>query len=412
MGNFSAAQQPSANAATAYAQAAPVQFAEVLNERVKRDIEEKIHLVRPSANPLIAFTGSNAKYATRSTTSRKFEWQRDAAENPWTTTTTTGTGDGPFTVANALPFQISDVLYCPETEEQFLVSAVSYSGNTITFTGGRAYGTAQGTNTQDSAVALVSGYHFVKVGNARGEKAVVPAGRFTELTQPWNWCQLFMETIELTKDAEKASLYGGSLRDNEYAKRMIEFNQALEFQAYFGRRHMDNVAALGQEYVTGGIKWFASTNVFDLGGEAMTEALLISKAEDVFAYGDSDNRLLICSPKFLARVANWGTNALRVAPTDKTFGFAVKEYLTPHGTFTLAKCQNLKNFPMNTNSLSGDGIFIIDPSQVKKVIKEPTTVETNVQNPETVRVRKDLISGCFGWHWGLEEYHSIMYNWS
>ena len=83
---------------------------------------------------------------------------------------------------------------------------------------------------------------------------------------------------------------------------------------------------------------------------------------------------------------------------------------TPHGVLEIIPCWLLGDIATNT-TYDGDWFCVVDMSEMKQAVMEPTSLSMNVQNPESIRTIKDVYQGISGWQWGVEQYHCEGYAW-
>ena len=378
----------------------------------KRDVEDKMHLIDPSSAPLTAFTGKNL-FAKLKANSRKYEWYTDDIRALKTTTATTGTGTSiAVATGTGIMFVPGDLAFLPGYGEVIRVDVIATDTLTVT---------RDVTSVLGGGATLAGTSDIIHMGQAAGEKAAVPADIFVNPTNNFNYAQLWIESVILSRDALKAQYYGygGSgekLRAHEHKKHVIRYNCQREMQAYFGQRgtaaaYASHATDSGQQFFTGGLDYAIATNDFDFGGVPMTESLLLSKTMDFFRYGNHNRKPLICSPQLSARISSWGLSAIRTQAGEGMWGYRISEWQTPHGVLDILPCWLLKDAKSGAAPLDGDIGFVVDMDDWKQVVVEPTSLERNVQNSESIRTVKDVYQGVTGWQWGVEKYHSRIYNW-
>jgi hypothetical protein len=115
----------------------------------------------------------------------------------------------------------------------------------------------------------------------------------------------------------------------------------------------------------------------------MTESEFEGFLRTVFRYG-SDTRYLFCAPIILSVVSQWAQGKLQMFPKDKTYGIAITQYLSPHGTVNLVKEIMLENAgsASSTSYFGGYG-FAVELSEIiyRYLQNRDVTMETDIQLP-------------------------------
>ena len=108
-------------------------------------------------------------------------------------------------------------------------------------------------------------------------------------------------------------------------------------------------------------------------------------AEGVFRYGPSE-RLVLCSPTVLSAFSRLGLGDVRLTPESKMYGIAVKEYITPHGTFYLVKHDFL------TGTTYGGYGIVLDMEQIRFRPMRKTRLERNIHDNDYDGVQHQYLS--------------------
>lgn len=381
----------------------------------KRDVDEKILLLDPSTAIITSFT-TKVK-AIRKTNQRKFEWMVDADRANYITLTASASGtDTELTVSasDAKNVNINDVLYYPGLTmgEQMLVVGVNDNTGVITVV--RQYGTTQG-GSPISAKTLASGAILYNLGPVYGEKASIAQGIYNDPAFVWNYVEYFQCVVEMTKDQATLDAFGGDPRAHQHAKKIVEYTKGMEYKALFGIRHRADHSGLGiawdngVAYSTGGLQYFINTNVKNANGSSYNSTLFRTWAPDIFRYG-SKRKALICSPEFAMKVNGWAESSVQYRPGDDTYGVAFYSWDLGVGQLDIIPHWLLRGMRSGiSGAMNGDIMFVVDFNEVKRVIKDPITLEKDVQNPESLQTIKDVYQGKFGWQWGREQCHALIY---
>lgn len=387
---------------------------------VKRDVEDIIYKLDPDAAPFLTII-NNLK-ATRTTKSRKFEWAVATEVAPYVTLTAAALATDTIinvSTTDAQYVRPNDRLFYQSgaSTEVMLVTAVNDGTGALTVV--RSYGTTPG-GAPITALALPAGAKLLNLGPVYGEKAVVPPGQLLPHTTLFNYAELFQQTVEITVDARDAEYYGGDLRKEEHAKAIVEYLKKQNLAALFGIRHTASHTSIGisgdtgQGWATGGLQYFLTTNIVNGGGVELNYTNFHTAVTQAFRYG-SKRKALICSANMGQKIASLAMANIRYKPDDNAYGIEITEWNMGGFTLDIVIDRHLDLITSGvTGAMAGDIAFIVDfnDTGLKKVIKEPVSLKPEVQNKESTRVIKDLYQGVFGWQWGLEKKHAMVYGYT
>jgi hypothetical protein len=146
------------------------------------------------------------------------------------------------------------------------------------------------------------------------------------------------------------------------------------------------------------------TNRTDMGG-TMTEAEFFSAFSGLFRYGNQEAKIAFAS-RLAIDVANGfprGKLETVQSDNDKTYGLAVTNYRSPHGTLKFVTHNGLEG------AVHGGHILVLDMSQLRKrpLRNRDTHINEQIQ-PNDQDGRKDEILTESGLEFGLEKTHGLM----
>lgn len=224
-----------------------------------RVISDIINLIDPVETPLIAalggLDGARSKFKVRAN-GTKIEWEEDTyapLSDPANQGTTITTNTTSLTVTDASKFQDGHVIQIDS--EYMVVSAVDTANNTITVYS-RAYG---GTNATHAATATVS---IVGMARLEGDDADYVA--LTDITEPYNYTDIFQKALKLTGTEQVVDEYG---YDDNFAyqanKALPEQMRLIELALFNGIRAAGS-ATTPRSF--GGLPTFITDNTVDAGG--------------------------------------------------------------------------------------------------------------------------------------------------
>lgn len=341
------------------------------------DFSDKIYLLQPEAAPLYVLV---SKLNKRSAISTTIEWPENDLNPSWSSLATSATsaateltlaaGEGDY-------FNTYDLVKIPSTGEIILVTATS----TCAVTAIRGYSGSTAVSGAANATALIIGSAFEE-----GSASTALRTKSRTATRVYNYLQLFRKSVEVTNTMLNSELYGGDIRAYERKVKGIELMRDLERVFLFGSRAEDTTAGnLTQGHArrsTGGADYFISTNATAVGG-ILSESDFEAFIRTVTRYG-GEEVYLFCAPLIISIISSWAQGKLNMYPKDKTYGIAITQYLSPHGTVNLVKDYMLENAGSVSNtSLYGGYAFALklDDMVYRYLQNRDVTMEADIQHP-------------------------------
>lgn len=312
----------------------------ILSNQKVIDMSDRIYLLEPQAAPLYVLVSRLNKRVAINTT---VQWLEDVLNPSWTTLAVSAisgmSGVQTGMSAAAAYLNTYDLVKIPSTGEILLVTAIS----TTAFTGARCYQSL--ITTAGSAAAAAD---LVIIGSAfeEGSASTTLGTKSTKTSVVSNYLQIFRKSVEITKSMANTELYGGNDRPYQRKKKGIELMRDLERAFLFGEPLEDTSSTRSGSMsharrTSGGIFYYITTN--STGSiAAMTESEFEGFLRSVFRYG-SNTRYLFCAPIVLSVISLWAQGKLQMFPKDKTYGIAISQYTSPHGTVNLVKELLLEN---------------------------------------------------------------------
>jgi hypothetical protein len=336
---------------------------------------DKIYLLEPNAAPLYVLVSKLNKRVAINTT---IEWIEDVLNPTWTTLAASATSAATALTATDAIFNAYDLVKVPSTGEVMLVSSVTTTAITVTrgyISSSFAYsGVASAASAAAAADVVIIGSAF-----AEGSLATDLSTLSTKTSHIQNYLQIFRKSVEITKTMANSELYGGADRPYQRKKKGIELMRDLERSFLFG---VPNEVAATPRRSTGGIDFFIQTVNTGMGG-AMTESEWEGWLRSIFRYG-SNSRYVFASPIVLSVISLWAQGKLQMFPKDKTYGIAISQYISPHGTINLVKELMLENAGSPASlSYYGGYAFAIELEDVvyRYLQNRDVAMETDIQNP-------------------------------
>lgn len=393
----------------------------------------KLYMLEPTGQISIGALGSRLK-ANDSTNSVRYDWMVDRHITQQYKATaalagTTATGIGAIIGEKARNQLVTgQVLENDRTSERMRVMSVDASVDTAT-----AVVVARGKHGTTAAAILLDDY-FTVVGSSFEEGSLAPTTFSHHRTQMYNYTTIFRKSWEITNSAQKdMRLLGG---ENKY--NMIKMQQmkmlASEVDLSFFRSPRYNSEITGTEgnfepddfpelkayrsgqieRTSGGLDYFITKycpeNVIDASPTANTVAghgqndhfgyniwntnaadsgltyLAFTKiAEKIFQTG-GPTRLAICGLGALSELQKLLTNSdgMRYTKVETgKIGFNLTEVMTPHGSIYFTSYQGFTWLGGNW----ANRCYIIDPTDIGRVMYRPMFIEENIQENGSDRVR-------------------------
>lgn len=323
------------------------------NRRV-RDVESRLQYLDPNAGPLTLILQKGRK---RTCSNTKFEWVTKELPARWDQRNEANEGGAPaagasttYVVDNAKYFSVGDIVNVVRTGEKQRVTDVNTATQQITVIRGVAATAPAIMNNNDDLQII---------GNAYAEGSPLGLEKSHVEAYLYNFTQIVRTPFGVTGTQDQSENYIGKDRPRLRAEKAIEHKLDLERTALFGERNEDTASSSNPRRYTGGALYYLDSNIKDAGG-TLTGNEIEDWLQDVFQHtGGSDTRILFASPKIISVIDQLAVGNLQLVPSDKTYGIAVRQWLTGHGTFNIVKHRLLDNGVGGTG-YGGYGL-LIDP---------------------------------------------------
>lgn len=296
--------------------------ASILQDRQRIDISDTIHLLDPSAYPLISFLNSLDK--VKPAHNPTVRWMEDELE-PRTDLLNGAVAAlaAALTVDNGNQWRIHDIGHCPRTGENFRVTNVA--GNVLTVV--RSFGVV-------AAAAMVDDEPLWNLGPAQREGDTSRALISTLEVEQTNRTQIIRTPFGTTNTQSATDLYDGNDFDYQAKKSAIEHLVSVERFLLFGQQNTATVA--GQPLRTmSGVMDFVRTNRIFIPG-VLTETQFDAACEVAFRYSGAEQMLAICSGRVIQAVNNFAKQKLQTVQSDESYGVNLTRYISPFGNLLLA----------------------------------------------------------------------------
>ena len=354
---------------------------------IEREVGSEIFYLDPNIAPFTLLSDANGNEVTDAP---RFEWYEKALR-PKNTTVTTGASiignasstDLDVPPADANVIQLGDLVYVNTTGEILLVTTVPSDGATN-------YVVQRGQAGTTATTATAAGDGLTVIGSAFGEGVDVPPTDEWQEVQKFNFPQIFRRSFGGSASREATQTYfGRGFRDKLAREKAKEFAMDVERAFLFGGRSevrndtwvAPTVVGSGVLRTTGGFTFWATSNVLDLAGGALSEPTLEAALEPIFEHTASgDTRTLFASAPLITVLDMLAVDKIRtVSDSSLTYGIAVKEYQTSHGKLLIVKHRLLGAVG---TPLGRGGIFVDTKKlQQRTLAGRATKMMKNRQNP-------------------------------
>jgi hypothetical protein len=310
-----------------------------------RSVRERLAYLDPEAAP---FTLTLDKERSEDADNFKFEWPEKGgdfvgagfAPKQDAVNGTTGTGTS-VVVDNSEYFRVNDIVKVLRTGELMRVTVVTTATDTLTVQ--RGVGST-------GAVALADNDELLIIGSSVAENADV--GSPIEHQELWrfNYTQIFRTSLGASRTQQQTKNYLGKPRKRLRMEKAIEHKIDIERAFLFSERNRDVSVITAPVNVTGGFIYWATGNNKDAGG-TLTEPEVWNWCEQLFAHTGGSSTRTVYHSLLVGSVFDMLAGArLQTVPSDKTYGIAVKEWLTSHGRLLLVPHRLLE-----AGALAGEG---------------------------------------------------------
>lgn len=249
-----------------------------------------------------------------------------------------------------------------------------------------------------TAQAIPDNSNITKIGNVFSEGSTSPNVSQRNPTKKTNYCQIFKTAYEITETAKRTKTRTGDPLKNDKKRKMFDHSTALEYAFIFGRA-LETTGANGKPMrMTGGIRYFLSSNV-TIYSVAPTETTFLNAVQPVWDYdaGGGNERLALCGNGFLTSLNKLAKAGMQVRADQvvKLYGMNLQRWILPQGTIYL------RTHPLfNTHGRYTNSALILDPSGLKYRYMRDTVNQDNIQANDADEQKGQWLTEC-----GLEVHH-------
>lgn len=374
----------------------------VADQRPKNWREGILMLYPNGKAPLTALT---SKMKSQSTDDPEFNWwekpfpdQRSALSADIDSSQTT------IAIASGgLGLKDGHLLRAEQSGEIMLVNGDPASDTSITIVRGYSNTSAAAVNHDGAGINP----HLRVIGNAYEEGSLAPTGINYDPTKVYNYTQIFRNTLEMTRTAEKTRLRTGD-QVKEAKRECLELHSIeIEKALWFGKK-LETVRNGKPLRTTDGIERFIhADNIIANAGAAVTMATLEGWLERIFRYGSSE-KMGFCGNMFLLGIgqAIRKNSEISIMSGIKEFGMNVTRLFSPFGEVVFKTHPLFNQLTGGTTSASryyglNSGAFILDMNELKYRYITDTKYEKDLAQEGQDGMKSGYLTEC-----GLEVHHS------
>lgn len=238
-------------------------------------------------------------------------------------------------VSGAKQLKLGDILRVEHTGELLLVTTNPTADTSIPVVSRDFRGLTPGTGAAVTLTAAGTNPYLMLVGPAYEEGSTAPPGRTYNVAPIFNYTQIFRDTLEITRTAQKTKYRTGDALKNDKRRCLRRFSLGMEKSFIFGKKGIDNDLGTPRTTTGGIVSWLDSDHVIPVGGtldaDRWGEVMLTA-----FTQGN-DEKFGLCGNRALSALNEMARkNTLQIIDDSTTeYGMRVHRFLSPFGQLTV-----------------------------------------------------------------------------
>lgn len=233
-----------------------------------------------------------------------------------------------------------------------------------------------------TAATIADDSFLTLMGSAYAEGTDAPPAVSRNPIKYSNYTQIFKNTYELSKTADKTTYRTGDLWSNDKKRKTFDHSRDIEWAMLYGRKFETTGDNGKPKRFFGGLRTFIPSSRTTIFGVAVTVNTFLDAIYKVFDYdtGAGDERIAFCGNlalNSLNKVIQSDANTdIQYMGVFEIYGMNFRQFVTPQGTIYL------KTHPLlNVHSKYSRSMFILDFDSIRYVhLKDrDTKVEDDVQ---------------------------------
>lgn len=277
--------------------------------------------------------------------SSKHTWTEDALPVRSETITV---ADGTTTDIDVVDANVYKAGMILRVENEFMRVTGRTDSNTIAVT--RAYNGSTG--------AAHTAKTMINLGIAGKEKSTGPEASTTSAVSVYNYVEMFEDAIELSEREIAELTTAGNQMTHQLAIKTVHYWQLIANAVFNGKRGLDTTTESGNPiYLTGGLKYFLTSNPTSVGGAISKSAINSELLQLVEAGVTKSNLVIVCHPYQKEKVDSLDADKVRVDYGTKEAGTQDIEFYKSGVAGKIPIFSDL--------TVAKDEFYIIDKSKLK-----------------------------------------------
>jgi hypothetical protein len=351
--------------------------------RAQRDVSPIIHQLEPNKYPLVVLL-TKAEGRLTDADNYKVESFEDELLPKFSTLAAELAADAvEMTVANGTYF-VKNMLVRVNRGEIVRVTATP-AANVVAIT--RAVG-------ETAAALAANGSQLHIIGTAFEEASDTGVILGTVKTNPFNYLQIFKNTVGWSNSAKAYKVYGEADKAYDRAKAIVEHAKDIELSVLLGERSTGTGPDGNRLSTMRGVFKYIATNNIDAGG-AFTEAEMEEVMRIAFRYG-SDKKVGILSSKLVSVINGFGRDKLQTVSSEASYGISMSNYKNAGYNLDLVRHPLLENASLtDLAGLQGMGMILdINDLEMKKAPGRYMVHNYDLQTKGYDLEKEDILSEC------------------
>lgn len=333
-------------------------------------------ILRLYPNGKMPLTGLTSMMSERSVDDPEFYWWQKQLDNrriPLGGNLNSSSGIQTITVtAGAFKVKEGDLLQSEQTGEVMRVAADPGSDTTLSVQ--RAFGGTSAASVTYAGTGVNP--NLLIIGSAYEENSHAPTGVNFDPSKAYNYTQIFRDTLEMSRTAQKTRLRTGD-QVKEARRECLEYHGiAMELAFLFGERSETVLRGNPVRTMRGIVNWIDSNNIKTVTSDypgGLTATAFEEYMYNIFKFGSSD-KLAFCGNRALLTMGQMvrKNSQYQVFANEKLYGMNVTKFVSPFGELTLKTHPLLNQLGGGT---TGTGpyygreswLFVIDQANLKYV---------------------------------------------
>lgn len=363
----------------------------------ERPLNWREGILRLYPNGTAPLTALTALMKSKSTDDAEFNWWEKELYNP--RLVLSGAIDGSVTtipvVANARQTKTGSLLYVEGTGEIMRVASTPTIDTSLTVVRGVAGTSAAAVAAPGNAVNS----NLMMMASAYEENSNAPSGVSLDPTKVFNFTQIFRDTLEMSRTAQKTRLRTGD-QVKEAKRECLEIHSTgMERAFFFGSKQETTLNGKPLRYTGGVLSFIAAANKPAPLAAPCDMMTLEAHLEAMFRFGSSEkiafggNRAMLVIQQIIRK-----NSSFQIMSGIKEYGMNVSRLVTPFGELVI------KTHPLFNQLTSGvspatwvgmdANLVVLDQKEIVYRYVDDTKYEPKLQTNDLDGMQSGYLSEC------------------